>query len=89
MLYVITCRSGGGTGPISAASVIVTAYGGGRRGRWGLRRDEGAGRASPDAWPAPVAGLPVIAQLQQLADLKAQGILSDEEFAAAKAKLLG
>ena len=31
----------------------------------------------------------VIAQLQQLADLKAQGVLSDEEFANAKAKLLG
>ena len=40
--------------------------------------------------PAPAAGgSDVIAQLQQLADLKAQGILSDEEFAAAKAKLLG
>jgi Short C-terminal domain len=30
----------------------------------------------------------VIAQLQQLADLKAQGVLSDQEFADAKAKLL-
>ena len=29
------------------------------------------------------------AQLQQLATLKEQGVLSDEEFAAAKAKLLG
>ena len=30
----------------------------------------------------------MIAKLQQLADLKAQGILDDAEFAAAKAKLL-
>jgi membrane protease subunit (stomatin/prohibitin family) len=29
------------------------------------------------------------AQIQKLADLHAQGILSDEEFAAAKAKALG
>ena len=38
---------------------------------------------------APAAGVDVATELQKLADLKAQGILSDEEFAAAKAKLLG
>ncbi|WP_235508151.1 SHOCT domain-containing protein [Agromyces sp. Soil535] len=42
------------------------------------------------AQPASGAMSPdVVAQLQQLADLKAQGVLSDEEFANAKAKLLG
>ena len=30
-----------------------------------------------------------IEQLKQLGDLKAQGLLTDEEFAAEKAKLLG
>jgi hypothetical protein len=30
-----------------------------------------------------------MSQLSKLADLKAAGILSDEEFTAAKAKLLG
>jgi hypothetical protein len=30
-----------------------------------------------------------VARLKQLADLNAQGILTDEEFAAAKAKVLG
>ncbi len=30
-----------------------------------------------------------IAQLKDLADLKAQGILTDEEFAAEKARILG
>ena len=42
--------------------------------------------------PAPAAstgGTDVVAQLQQLATLKAQGVLSDAEFEAAKAKLLG
>ena len=45
--------------------------------------------AAPPAAAASAGGSDVIAQLQQLADLRAQGILSDEEFAAAKAKLLG
>jgi hypothetical protein len=50
--------------------------------------------------PAPVAAAPVAAappaasgqstidQLKELGELKAQGILTDEEFAAQKAKLL-
>ncbi|UYO95714.1 SHOCT domain-containing protein [Microbacterium sp. M28] len=37
--------------------------------------------------PAP-AGNDMLAQLQQLAALKESGVLSEEEFAAAKAKLL-
>jgi hypothetical protein len=48
--------------------------------------------AAPAAAPPAASGAgssDVIAQLQQLADLKAQGVLSDEEFANAKAKLLG
>lgn len=44
---------------------------------------------APVAAPAAPAQDDVIAKLQQLADLKAQGILDDAEFAAAKAKLLG
>ncbi|MFB7250883.1 SHOCT domain-containing protein [Microbacterium sp. NPDC056234] len=39
------------------------------------------------AAPAP-AGNDMLAQLQQLAALKDAGVLSDDEFAAAKAKLL-
>ena len=38
--------------------------------------------------PAPAAGGDMIEQLKQLGDLHAQGILTDEEFAAQKAKLL-
>ena len=40
--------------------------------------------------PAPAAPAPdPIAQLRQLGELHAQGVLTDEEFAAQKAKLLG
>ncbi|HEX6868387.1 MAG TPA: SHOCT domain-containing protein [Candidatus Limnocylindrales bacterium] len=54
--------------------------------------DQGVAAAQAAA-PAPVAAAPAVdeqtAQLQNLANLHAQGILSDEEFAAAKAKVLG
>ena len=43
---------------------------------------------APAPAPAAPAGDDLMTQLQKLADLKAAGILSDEEFAAAKAKLL-
>jgi hypothetical protein len=42
----------------------------------------------PPAPAAPAAGTDLTAQLQQLAQLHTAGILSDEEFAAAKQKLL-
>ena len=47
----------------------------------------------PPPAPAPVAAAPaagpdLMSELSKLADLKAAGILTDEEFAAAKAKLL-
>jgi hypothetical protein len=49
--------------------------------------------AAPPAYAAPApaapAGADIAGQLQQLATLKAQGILSDAEFEAAKAKILG
>jgi len=44
-------------------------------------------QAPPDA--APAAGPSMADQLQQIAALHQQGVLSDDEFAAAKAKLLG
>ena len=46
--------------------------------------------AAPAAPAAPAAGgVDIVAELPKLAGLHQQGILSDEEFAAAKAKLLG
>jgi hypothetical protein len=43
---------------------------------------------TPPAAPAPAED-DTIAQLTKLAELKAQGILTEEEFAAQKAKVLG
>ena len=48
--------------------------------------------AAAPAAPAPAApagGTDIVAELQKLGALHQQGILSDDEFAAAKAKLLG
>ena len=51
--------------------------------RWAAQEQA---EASPP--PAPAAADPV-AQLKDLADLKAQGVLTDAEFAAQKARILG
>jgi hypothetical protein len=45
--------------------------------------------APPAAAPAPASQSDMIEQLKQLAELHSQGILTDEEFSAQKAKLLG
>jgi len=49
--------------------------------------------APPAPAPAPPAAAPaadpMFAELQQLADLHASGVLTDAEFSAAKAKVLG
>jgi hypothetical protein len=59
--------------------------------RWA--QQEPAQSAEPEptyAAPAPAApAADPIHQLKELADLKQQGILTDEEFAAQKAKILG
>jgi len=46
---------------------------------------------APEAAPAAPSGMTeeLAAQLKRLAELRDQGILTDEEFAAQKAKLLG
>jgi hypothetical protein len=43
----------------------------------------------PAPAPAGTGGSDVTAELERLAGLRNQGVLSDEEFSAAKAKLLG
>jgi len=64
--------------------------------RWAQQEDaqayeqQAAYQAPPQAAPPPAAGgEDRIEQLKQLGDLKAQGILTEEEFAAEKAKILG
>jgi Protein of unknown function (DUF2510)/Short C-terminal domain/Bacterial PH domain len=45
--------------------------------------------APPQAPPAPGPGVDLADQLRKLADLRDQGVLTEEEFAAQKARLLG
>ena len=48
-----------------------------------------AEQAAAAAAPPPPQADDATAQLQNLANLHAQGVLTDEEFAASKAKILG
>lgn len=59
--------------------------------RWAQQEAEQTQQAAapPQAAPAPAAEDSLIDQLKQLGELKAQGILTEEEFTAQKAKLLG
>ena len=43
----------------------------------------------PPAAPAPAGGGDRVQQLKDLADLQAQGVLTEEEFAIEKARILG
>jgi hypothetical protein len=60
--------------------------------RWAQQEEAKAQAAEPQAAPAPAAPADstgsMIDQLKELGELKAQGILTEEEFAAQKAKLL-
>ncbi|MFD9219498.1 SHOCT domain-containing protein [Streptomyces sp. NPDC060064] len=64
-------------------------------GRWAQQDDQQQPQAAAPA-PAPTPPAPPgddmsnkIDQLKQLGDLKAQGVLTEEEFAAEKRKILG
>jgi Short C-terminal domain len=60
--------------------------------RWAQQEAQEAPQQQAAAAPAPAAapaGESVIDQLKELGELKSQGILTEEEFAAQKAKLLG
>jgi membrane protease subunit (stomatin/prohibitin family) len=53
------------------------------------RAEQAAAQQAPQAAAATPASTDVTAELQKMADLHASGVLSDEEFAAMKKKLLG
>jgi len=59
--------------------------------RWGAQEEYGQqGYAEPAYAEPPAAPAPdPIERLKQLGELHSQGVLTDEEFAAQKAKLLG
>ena len=59
--------------------------------RWGAQ-DAAAYQEDPYGGQAPPAPAPAedrVQQLKDLADLKAQGVLTEEEFASEKARILG
>ena len=59
--------------------------------RWTQQGEQGSQQPepAPAAPAASAAARDPIAQLKDLADLKAQGVLTEEEFAAQKARILG
>jgi hypothetical protein len=58
--------------------------------RWGAQDPYGEAQAAPPApAPAPAAAVDPIERLKELAGLRDSGVLTEEEFAAQKAKLLG
>jgi hypothetical protein len=60
--------------------------------KWAQQEDQQQAQQQQYAPPPPAPAAPAadpIAQLKQLAELKDQGILTEEEFAAQKAKILG
>jgi hypothetical protein len=66
----------------------ATAVSGRVQRRQAARYDEEDAQQAPAAPPPPQED-DATAQLQNLANLHAQGVLTDEEFAASKAKILG
>jgi hypothetical protein len=79
--------------PIARAAVIGTvAYQGGKHGAEAAQDQADAAAPPPAAeTPAPAAPPedPTVQKINELAELHANGVLTDEEFAAAKAKALG
>jgi membrane protease subunit (stomatin/prohibitin family) len=60
-------------------------------GRWQAQEDEQYAQQQQAQAPPPAAAAPekdMVTQLKELADLKDQGILTDAEFEAQKAKIL-
>jgi len=80
---------------LRAAAVGTVAYQGSKRGAM-AGQNQAAQQAAPPPPPPPVAAAPApppqdptVEKISQLAQLHANGALTDEEFAAAKAKALG
>jgi hypothetical protein len=56
--------------------------------RWATQDQESAAQAAPAPVPAANGGRDTVAQLKDLASLKQQGVLTEEEFASQKARIL-
>jgi hypothetical protein len=62
-----------------------------QQSRWAQQEDQQYAQQQPQYAPPPQPAAPArdpVAQLKDLAELKSQGILSDAEFDAQKAKIL-
>jgi len=57
--------------------------------RWAAQEAPPPPQAAPAPAPAAPAAASTIDQLKELGELKSQGVITEEEFAAQKAKLLG
>jgi hypothetical protein len=57
--------------------------------RWSAQDAPQQGYAEPPPQGAPSAGEDRIEKLKQLGELKAQGVLTEQEFDAEKARILG
>ncbi len=79
--------------PIARAAVIGTvAYQGSKRGAEAAESEAQAAAPPPAPEAPPPAAAPqdpTVQKINELAELHASGALTDEEFAAAKAKALG
>ena len=74
------------------AALVIGMRAGERRAQAAQEQQAAAQEAPPAAAAVPAAapaGDDTTAQLKKLADLHDQGVLTDEEFAASKKKLLG
>jgi Short C-terminal domain len=76
---------------VRAAAIGTVAYQGSRRGEEAAQNEaQAAPPAAAQAPPSAVApGDPTTEKINELVELHASGALTDEEFAAAKAKALG
>jgi len=77
--------------PIAKAAVVGTvAYQGAKHGANAAQNEApAAAPPQPEAPPAETPADPTAQKINELAQLHASGALTDEEFAAAKAKALG
>ena len=90
-------RRGGRPGLIGLAARTAVVAGtanavSNRQARWGAERAAQTYAPTPESYTPPPSAAPaadLTSELGRLADLRSQGLLTDDEFAAAKAKLLG
>ncbi|MGH2974925.1 MAG: SHOCT domain-containing protein [Solirubrobacterales bacterium] len=87
---MLVSRRAARTAVIAGTATAVSNRVSRRQGeRWAEQEEPQQAAAPAPAAPAAAGAESMIDQLKELGELKAQGILTEEEFAAQKAKLLG